>query len=53
MSLYDICYAQVTLQKVQKNVNSNYFVLNGIFLLCTGSELDFLLLHVLDWTNIL
>ena len=41
-----------TLQKDTKNENLNYIVLKCILLLCTRSELDILLLHVLDWTNI-
>ena len=53
MSLYVICYALITLQKVQKNENSNCIVLKCIFLLCTRSELDILLLHVLNGTNIM
>ena len=52
MSLYVIWYALITLQKIQKNENSNFIVLKRIFLLCTRLELDILLLHVLDWTNI-
>ena len=52
MSFYVICYELVTLQKIQKNENSNCIVLKCIFLLCTRSELDSLLLHVLDRTNI-
>ena len=35
-----------------KNENSNCIVLKCIFLLCTRSELDILLLHVIDWTNV-
>ena len=50
MSFYVICYALITLQKIQKNENSNSIVLNCIFLLCARS--DILLMHVLNWTNI-
>ena len=52
MTLYDICYELITLQKDTKNENLNCIVLKCILLLCTRSELDILLLHVLDWTNI-
>ena len=52
MSLYVICYELIALQKIQIYENSNCIVLKCIFLLCTRSELDILLLHVLDWTNI-
>ena len=49
MSLYVICYELMTLQKdTKKNENSNCIILKCIFLLCTRSELDILLLHVLD-----
>ena len=48
-----ICYMlRITLQEIQIYGNSNCIVLKCIFLLCTRSELDILLLHVLDWTNI-
>ena len=43
---------RITLQELQIYGNSNCIVLKCIFLLCTRSELDNLLLHVLDWTNI-
>ena len=52
MSLYVICYELITLQEIQIYENSNCIALKCIFLLCTRSELDILLLHVLDWTNI-
>ena len=52
MTLYDICYELITLQKDTKNENLNCIVLKCILLLFTRSELDILLLHVLDWTNI-
>ena len=52
MTLYDICYELITLQKDTKNEDLNCIVLKCILLLCTRSELDILLLHVLDWTNI-
>ena len=52
MTLYDICYELITLQKDTKNENLIYIVLKCILLLCTRSELDILPLHVLDWTNI-
>ena len=49
MSLYVICYKLITLQEIQIYENSNCIVLKWIFLLCTRSELDILLLHVLDY----
>ena len=53
MSLYVIRYALIPLQKGQNNENSIYIVLKCIFLLCTRSELDILMLHVLNGTNIM
>ena len=47
-----ICFELITLQKDAENENLNCIVLKCILLLCTRSELDILLLHVLDWTNI-
>ena len=52
MTLYVICYELITLQKDTQNENLNCIVLKCILLLYTRSELDILLLHVLDWTNI-
>ena len=47
-------YNYIGMQKIQIYENSNCIELyvKCILLLCKRSELDILLLHVLDWTNI-